>query len=186
MTTPTHDYEIVEGTAPGAHVAHEPRTVKHVTNDDLYMMTEIGDGTFVQWDKCRKCSEQVGNCKCAGGPEAPDFMERWRAQRFSKELDARPDPSFELIPSLIPWLEERGYVVTKSLAKQLEEAEPVNDVSELAVEGLTDEDREAFDEALREGEAKPERPPLARPSTAFEERPPGNVYQVPEDDFPDF
>lgn len=199
MTTPTHEYETVKGTKPGAHVAHEPRTIKHVTNNDLFMMTEIGDGTFVQWSNCRKCSARVGDCKCAGGPTPPEYMERWRAARFEKDLNKRPDPEYALIPSLITWLEERGYEVTKSVAKQLEEAKPFDPATDVGIVDLTDEEAEAFDAALREDsldvtekvdeglDAALEKVRETRKSSAFDERPEGNVYKLPDDtEFPDF
>lgn len=173
MTTPTHEYETVEGTQPTPHGVHEARTVKHVTNDDLYMMTEIGDGTFVQWSTCRKCSARVGNCTCAGGPQAPDFMERWRTARFDNELNARPDPSYDLIPALISWLGERGYDVTKSVKKQLAEAKPFDSATDVGIADLTDEEAQALDEALRKGEVLVElnvSPTLREDSRLVEEK----------------
>lgn len=157
----TSDYQTVEGTEPTAHGVHEPRTIKRVItpdprfdkDHDLHMMTEIGDGVFVAWSGCRRCGVRVYDCKCTDGPKAPDHIDQWRQKRFAKDLNTRPEPSYELLPSLITWLEERGYDVTKSVKKQLEEAKPYdpND-PDFAPIDLDEEDAEAFDAALREGE----------------------------------
>lgn len=120
----TSQYETVEGTEPTAHGVHEPRTIKrNISPDgrfdqdhDLHMMTEIGDGIFVAWTECRRCQVRVYDCKCPEGPAEPPYMKKWRDERFEKDLNARPDPSYELIPSVISWLEERGYTVTKTEA----------------------------------------------------------------------
>lgn len=114
----THTYETVEGTEPHAHVEHEPRTIQHTAtldNDhDLSMMTEIGDGVFVAWSSCRKCGKRVYECRCVGGPVEPDYIKRWREARFDKELNQRPEPGWKLLPSLIQWVKEHGYTVTKN------------------------------------------------------------------------
>jgi hypothetical protein len=113
MTIPQHTYETVEGTPAVSNGVHEPRTVAHrvVTPDDtdLHMMTEIGDGVFVQWSNCRRCNARVGACSCQDGPQEPTYMKTWRDQRFNRDLNTRPDPSYEILPSVIGWLEERGY-----------------------------------------------------------------------------
>jgi len=117
----TSTYETTAGTEPVQNGVHEARTIQRVVtpderfddNHDLYMMTEIGDGVFVQWTNCRKCTKRVYDCKCVGGPQEPEYMKKWHADRFNKSFDERPDPSYELIPSLITWLEDRGYTVTK-------------------------------------------------------------------------
>lgn len=114
---PHHDYELVEGTEPTTHGKHEPRTLKHTvttgSDEDLYMMTEIGDGVFVQWGDCRKCHKRVGDCKCVGGPVEPDYMKPWRDERFARELKTRPEPSYDLLDTIIGWIRDRGYTVTK-------------------------------------------------------------------------
>lgn len=105
-------YQTTEGTQPHAHVGHEPRTVER-RGEDLMMMTEIGDGVFVQWGTCRRCSERVGSCQCKGGPVEPPHMKDWRDQRFERELGTRPDPDFDLLPSVVEWVKERGYQVIR-------------------------------------------------------------------------
>jgi hypothetical protein len=194
----TIEYETLEGTQPVAHGVHEPRTVARLDDKtDLYMMSEIGDGVFVQWGNCRRCSVRVGNCKCPEGPKEPEYIKGWRDERFAKDLNTRPEPSYDLLPSLVEWLEERGYEVTKSVKKQLEEAKPYdpND-PDFAPIDLTDEESEAFDKALAEGEPDSGEVPesagitaksaeeareIARKSSAFDDRPPGNIYEIPED-----
>jgi hypothetical protein len=117
----TSTYETVEGTKPTTHGKHEPRVIQRVIipdgkfddEHDLHMMTEIGDGTFVAWSGCRRCGKRVYNCKCAEGPQEPPYMKKWRDQRFEKDLNTRPDPSYDLLDSVIEWVRERGYTVTK-------------------------------------------------------------------------
>lgn len=148
MTTPKHVYETVEGTPAVAHGVHDPRTVAHtvVADDaDLHMMTEIGDGVFVQWSTCRRCAERVADCTCKEGPQEPTYMKAWRDQRFARDLNTRPEPSYEILPSVIAWLEERGYDVTKSVKKQLAEAKPFDPDDPPAIE-LTDKEREELAE----------------------------------------
>ena len=107
------EYQTVEGTNPHAYVEHEPRVVTRKNDEDLMMMTEVGDNVFVQWGNCRRCSERVGACQCKGGPVEPPFMRTWRNERFKHELDTRPDPDYDLLPSVLEWVRERGYTVTK-------------------------------------------------------------------------
>lgn len=112
-TTPTNQYTTTAGTEAKPYVAHEPRTIERDNNGELYMMSEIGDGVFVQWSQCRKCNKRIGECKDIGGPVEPDYITRWRDARFNRELKERPDPAFELLPEVIGWLRDRGYTVTK-------------------------------------------------------------------------
>lgn len=115
--TPKHEYEVVAGTEPQSYVEHEPRTVVHsiVTSGDadVNMMSEIGDGTFVAWSTCRKCGKRVGACTCAGGPVEPEYITRWRHDRFAQELNTRPEPEHTLLPSVLDWARSRGYVIGK-------------------------------------------------------------------------
>lgn len=114
---PRHTYEMTEGTPPTEFGVHEPRTMKHTAthgdDTDLFMMTEVGDGTFVQWSSCRSCNKKVALCTCPGGPVTPHYMEPWKANRFAREVNARPDLDYAAIPRVITWLRERGYTVTK-------------------------------------------------------------------------
>lgn len=152
---PKNDYETVEGTAPQPYVAHEPRTVVHTrsnSDDDLVaMMTEIGDGTFVQWTHCNKCKNGIKTCTCPEGPVPSDFIERWRGERFERSLKQRPDPDFPLLPSVLEWVKERGYMVIEpqSLAGVITAAQEAQDLSlgdsnDDEIDGL----RTALEEAL--------------------------------------
>lgn len=111
------EYETVTGTPAGEHVTHEPRTITRRDLDEgggqrVAMMSEIRDGTFVQWSTCTTCWNEVAGCKCPGGPQEPDYISRWRESRFRSSLDERPEPERELLPSLLRWLKDRGYEVT--------------------------------------------------------------------------
>lgn len=86
------DYEMVAGTEPDIDEQHEPRTVKRVNNDSLFMMSEVGDGCFVQWGTCFRCSQRVATCTCPGGPEEPPYIESWRANRFRDSFKTRNVP----------------------------------------------------------------------------------------------
>lgn len=115
---PRHTYEITEGSKPMANAAHEPRTLAHTETVDgrggvISMMTEIGDGTFVAWTHCVACNNAVATCTCPGGPAEPKYMKPWRDKRFERSLNERPDPEYPMLPSVISWLRERGYTVTK-------------------------------------------------------------------------
>ncbi|NUS02053.1 MAG: hypothetical protein HOV97_05760 [Nonomuraea sp.] len=116
--TPKHHYDAVAGTTPQPYAEHEPRTVVHrvVVDDktDLSMMSEIGDGTFVAWSRCRKCNHQAPECKCATGPVEPDYIIRWRHDRFRKDLNSRPDPEYPLLDSVLEWARGRGYIVAEA------------------------------------------------------------------------
>lgn len=153
---PKNEYEMVEGTEPRPYVEHEPRTLVHTRtnsdNDLVSMMTEIGDGTFVQWTHCRKCKSGVENCSCPDGPVSADYIDRWREKRFSASLlTQRPDPAFDLIPSLLDWVRERGFMVvdpkvTVGVLRAAQEAADMayGDSNDDEIDGL----RTALEEAL--------------------------------------
>lgn len=97
---------------------HEPRTIEHEATDpdgnvSLSLMTEIGDGTFVAWTDCRRCSKRFTLCACAEGPQEPDYIERWKAKRFDKSFDGRPNLGHEreVTERIVATLRDRGYVV---------------------------------------------------------------------------
>lgn len=97
---------------------HEPRTIEHEATDpdgnvSLSLMTEVGDGTFVAWTDCRRCAKRFTLCACAEGPQEPDYIERWKAKRFDKSFDGRPDLSHEreVTEKVVATLRDRGYVV---------------------------------------------------------------------------
>lgn len=73
------------------------------------------------WTECRKCRKHLTQCGCPDGPAEPEYMQVWRDKRFVRTLNERPDPSYTMIPSVISWLEERGYTVTKEVAPEPED-----------------------------------------------------------------
>lgn len=114
-TIPKNEYETTEGTPAVPHGTHQPRTVvrTNTTGDEVstYMMSEIGDGVFVQWSQCTACSKQVSACTCQDGPKEPDYIGRWRDQRFDRSLNARPEPDFTALPGVVKYLKAQGYTV---------------------------------------------------------------------------
>lgn len=86
-----HVYEVIEGTEPSPDEPHEPRAIEHTVIDEgrVYMMTEIEDGVFVAWDKCRSCSKIIRECSCKTGPVMADYMKRWRDERFERSIRHR-------------------------------------------------------------------------------------------------
>ena len=83
-------YAPIAGTPADPEVQHEARTQHRVDPDGtLHMMTEIGDGVFVQWSQCARCGKGITECKDAGGPVEPEYMQRWRTQRFAKSFAER-------------------------------------------------------------------------------------------------
>ena len=117
----TNSYETVTGTEPDVDEQHEPRTVQHSRPDgSVHMMTEIGDGTFVAWTTCRACSKQTSACTCKGGPVEPEFMQRWRDERFTKSFERRSaEPALPVtlrhrdrrVAAVIRFLLARGYEI---------------------------------------------------------------------------
>lgn len=98
----TSTFETLDGTPPQVDAPHEARTLRHTRNDGVItMMSEIADGQFVAWAYCARCHDGVMHCRCANGPVEPEFIGRWRTERFEpsvsdrlnppeKDLDARP------------------------------------------------------------------------------------------------
>lgn len=83
-------YETIAGSTPDMDEQHEARTiVRSEENGTKYMMTEIGDGTFVQWSRCTACKNDVAQCKCSNGPQEPDYIEHWRVNRFKDSFTGR-------------------------------------------------------------------------------------------------
>ena len=106
-----HTYENVEGTEPDVDEQHQPRTTKHFDDGELvHMMTEIGDGTFVAWTECRACKKRVKDCTCPGGPVEPEYMMRWRDQRFTHSFERRHAP-----PALPEAIRTRDRLVNAAL-----------------------------------------------------------------------
>lgn len=87
-------YTLVAGTPASETDKHEPRTYTRVTRNDglVQMMSETGDGQFVAWGNCDRCKDHVSICKCIGGPVEPDYIGRWRAERFTKQVIGRLNP----------------------------------------------------------------------------------------------
>jgi hypothetical protein len=87
-------YTLVAGTPASETDKHEPRTITRVTRNEglVQMMSETGDGQFVAWGTCDRCKDHVSMCKCVGGPVEPDYIGRWRAERFTKQVIGRLNP----------------------------------------------------------------------------------------------
>lgn len=141
--------ETVEGTQPHPHVEHEPRTVRRAE----MMMTEIGDGVFVQWGECRTCKNRVPDCTCKGGPVEPPYMQAWRDDRFKRELEKRPDPDYDLLPRILEWVRERGFTVNRPGDKPTERLMRAAEAAQKAAGGDSNDDeidllRDALGQAL--------------------------------------
>lgn len=112
---PRSTYEVVEGTNAVEHGKHEPRTVKRTRTEGdevtTSMMTEIGDGVFVNWSQCASCSKLVDDCGCTGGPKEPAYMTKWRDERFQITLNARPEVEFTVLPKVVTALKQHGLKV---------------------------------------------------------------------------
>lgn len=123
-------YELVEGTPPHPEQIHAARTF---FRDSTYMMTEIGDGMFVQWGTCSKCSHRVDSCTCAGGPVPPDHIARWRDERFSKELLHRvPTPQEATV---VPrWLRNKAASALNAVRETAEDEDYDADTVTLLIE----------------------------------------------------
>lgn len=126
-TIPHNDYETTDGTPAVEHGTHEPRTVKRTTTTgdevEVHMMSEIGDGVFVQWSQCSSCTKGITTCTCAGGPQEPAYISRWRDARFERSLNARPEIDFEALPGVVKSLTGFGYkVFTKDELAEYREA----------------------------------------------------------------
>lgn len=176
------EYQTIAGTPADPEVQHEPRTVQRIESTEFYIMSEIGDGVFVQWSTCARCSKQVASCICGAGPQEAEHIIRWRTQRFEKSFAERG-------------IESRA--TPRAVKGLLEDAQAAQD----AAYGDSNDDeidllRGALETALSllglslpdgvDPDAVPDEPEVdeARTSSVFE-RPPGNVYQVPEDAFDD-
>lgn len=153
MTT----YETVAGTQPDTDEQHEARTITRTEGDGtLYMMSEIGDGTFVQWGNCDRCTKRIKDCSCKGGPKEPAHIERWRVARFADSFLGRgvepalPEairPRDRRIAAVMRFLLARGYRIEAPIEKQIAEAKPVN-LDEMAMDELTDQERQDFADAI--------------------------------------
>lgn len=122
MTEPTrtHDLHTYKVLAPDWLTKHEPRVLEHmVTHPDstyeMSMMSEIGDGTYVAWSTCARCSKHYTECACKEGPLEPNHVIQWREKRWSISFDARPDLGHdrELTGKVVEALRERGYVLNE-------------------------------------------------------------------------
>ena len=83
-------YETVAGTQPDIDEQHQPRTIKRIDGDATeHLMTEIGDGVFVQWSTCTRCSGRVSECRCPDGPKEPAYIEGWRVNRLADSFKGR-------------------------------------------------------------------------------------------------
>jgi hypothetical protein len=120
-------YTTIAGTDPHPDEQHEARTILRGRTDGgqltegTFMMTEIGDGTFVQWSECKTCLKRVDECGCPTGPVEPDYIARWRTNRFTDSFKGRGvEPPLPLhleqrdrvLNAAIRDLTERGYTIT--------------------------------------------------------------------------
>jgi hypothetical protein len=99
MSTPNiSTYVTLEGTDPSVSEPHEARLLSRTTRNEglVQMMSEIGDGLFCAWGSCARCHETVQQCKCAFGPQEPEYIRRWRDERFETSVQKRlSDPVHE-------------------------------------------------------------------------------------------
>lgn len=109
-------YTTVSGTEPDSDEQHEARTIRRDRQEGSYMMTEIGDGVFVQWSTCTACKNQVEECKCPTGPAEPGYIHRWRINRFAESFAGRGvDPA---LPVVLRDRDRRVNAVTRYLLAQ--------------------------------------------------------------------
>lgn len=116
--TRTHDLHRYEVLAPDWLTKHEPRTIEHSQEHpdgsvSVGLMSEVGDGVFVNWTQCHRCKLHFTSCACAEGPQEPPSLTRSRVARWSRSFDARPDlpSSRELVGQALKALRDRGYVI---------------------------------------------------------------------------
>jgi hypothetical protein len=122
-------YDTIAGGTPDLDEQHEARTVRRTDTDGtVYMMSEIGDGTFVQWSDCRTCRKRVGECGCAGGPVEPTYIERWRTERFKNSFTGRGVES--ALPTLLRTRDRRIDAVIRLLRSQGYTIEPPDGATE--------------------------------------------------------
>lgn len=89
--TPRRHYDTEAGTEPSVEARHQARTVAHREGEDLVqMMTEIEDGLFVSWSRCKACARHARDCNCASGPTEPDYAKGWREKRFERSFARIP------------------------------------------------------------------------------------------------
>lgn len=86
-------YETTAGTQPNSNEQHQVRTMTRTDPGLTHMMSEIGDGVFVQWSSCHTCQRRVQACTCPTGPVEPDYLKTWRTQRFTSSFEDRPTPA---------------------------------------------------------------------------------------------
>lgn len=116
--TRTHDLHTYKVLSPDWLTEHEPRVLEHmVTHPDgtyeMSVMSEIGDGVYIAWSSCRRCSKQYVVCSCKEGPLEPEHITKARAARWAGSFDTRPDLGVdrEVIRKVVTELRDRGYVV---------------------------------------------------------------------------
>lgn len=109
-----NQYETVRGTDANQDEQHEARLMKRTTPDGIVqMMSEIGDGVFVAWSTCRSCRNQIVECACPGGPVEPEYMQKWRDERFTKSFDRRG--ALPALPELLRTRDRRIDAVVRLL-----------------------------------------------------------------------
>ena len=155
-------YITTAGTEPSIDEQHEARTLTRGRQEGVYMMTEIGDGIFVQWSNCRTCRKYTDQCTCPDGPAEPDYMQRWRINRFATSFQGRGvEPALpealanrdRRVNAVTRYLLALGYKIEapefKSEIPDFDEADyDVTPVEELAIPDLTEQESSDFMEAL--------------------------------------
>jgi hypothetical protein len=141
-------YKQVAGGTPDADEQHDPRTFERNQErlqdppSDLYMMSEIADGVFVQWLKCHTCGKNVGECGCKGGPAEAPWLASSRETRMEHSFGRRgakpPLPEAlkqrdRTINAVMQELIEKGYTITPP-AKKVEVKAPVVPTTDEAFE----------------------------------------------------
>jgi hypothetical protein len=120
MTEPTrtHDLHTYKVLSPDWLTKHEPRVLEHMvthpdTTYEMSVMSEIGDGVYIAWSTCSRCTKHYSTCSCPEGPLEPAHITRSRAARWNRSFDARPDLGHdrELTAKVVSELRDRGYVV---------------------------------------------------------------------------
>lgn len=159
-------YKQVGGGTPDPDEQHEPRTIERNQErfedsppSDLYMMSEIADGVFVQWLKCNACSKIVGECKCPGGPQEAPWLASSRETRMAHSFGRRgampalPEAVKQrdrTINASMQALIAKGYTITPP-AKKVKVEAPVVSEEPTTVEEADAEWRDAVQTGVQNG-----------------------------------
>lgn len=150
-TTPNiSTYTTVDGTEPNPDEQHEARTIKRDRQEGSYMMSEIGDGVFVQWSSCTRCKNQVEHCSCPEGPQEPAYMQRWRINRFTDSFKGRGvEPA---LPEVLRNRDRRVNAVIRyllDLGFTIEGPETRSEIPDFKDEDYASDEPTVYDEPLK-------------------------------------